>query len=57
MKLAAVARRLKLVVSTVGLLVKRGDLDVDPETDSSGARFISRASVERYWVAHGGIAQ
>jgi hypothetical protein len=52
-KLAVVARRLKLAVSTVGLLVKRGDLDVDPETDSSGARFISRASVERYLVTRG----
>jgi hypothetical protein len=53
MKLAVAARRLKLAVSTVGLLVKRGDLDVDPETDSSRARFIPRASVERYWVARG----
>ena len=57
MKLAVAARRLKLAVSTVGLLVKRGDLDVDPETDSSGARFIPRASVERYWVARGGDAR
>ena len=54
MKLAAAARRLKLAISTVRLLVKRGDLDIDPETDSSGARFIPRASVERYWVARGG---
>jgi hypothetical protein len=37
--------------------VKRGDLDVDPETDSSGARFIPRASVERYWVVRGGVTQ
>jgi integrase len=57
MKLAVAARSLKLAVSTIGLLVKRGDLDVDPETDSSGARFIPRASVERYWVARGGAAQ
>ena len=57
MKLAVAARSLKLAVSTVGLLVKRGDLDVDPETDSSGARFIPRASVERYWVARGGDAR
>jgi hypothetical protein len=56
-KLAVAARSLKLAISTIGLLVKRGDLDVDPETDSSGARFIPRASVERYWVARGGDAQ
>ena len=42
MKLAAAARRLKLAISTVRLLVKRGDLDIDLETDSSGARFIPR---------------
>ena len=47
MKLAAAARELGLAVSTVGLMAKRGDLTLDAETDSSGARFITRASVTR----------
>jgi integrase len=51
MKLAAAARQLRLALSTVGLLARNGDLDVDPETDSSGARFVTRASVERCWIA------
>jgi integrase len=46
MKLAAAARRLNLAVSTVGLMAKRGELDIDSESDSSGARFVTRASVE-----------
>jgi hypothetical protein len=50
MKLAAATRRLKLAVSTVGVLVKRGELDIDPESDGSDARFVTRASVERYWA-------
>jgi hypothetical protein len=29
-------------------MVKRGDLTVDAETDSSGARFITRTSVTRF---------
>ena len=45
-KLAVAARRLNLAVSTVGLMAKRGQLDVDPETDSSNARFVTRESVE-----------
>ena len=47
MKLAAAARHLNLAVSTIGLLAKRGELHVDGETDSSGARFVTRASVEQ----------
>jgi integrase len=47
MKLATAAGRLGLAVGTVGLMAKRGELDVDPETDSSGARFVTRASVEQ----------
>jgi hypothetical protein len=47
-KLAAAARRLDLAVSTVGLMAKRRQLEVDPETDSSNARFVTRASVERW---------
>jgi hypothetical protein len=39
-------------VSTVGLLVKRGELEVDPETDSSKAVFVTRKSVEAFRVAH-----
>lgn len=53
MKLAAAARQLKVAASTAGLLARRGDLDVDPETDSSSAVFITRASVERCWIARG----
>jgi len=53
MKLAAAARRLKVAASTAGLLARRGDLDVDPETDSSGAIFINRTSVERCWISRG----
>lgn len=48
MKIAAAARELAVVVSTVGLMAKRGDLDLDAETDSSGARFVTRASVDRF---------
>lgn len=47
MKLATAAGRLGRAVSTVGLMAKRGELDVDPETDASGARFVTRASVEQ----------
>ena len=47
MKLAAAARQLKVAVSTVGLMAKRGELGIDPETDSSKARFVTRASVEK----------
>ena len=51
MKLAAASRQLKVALSTTVLLVKRGDLDLDPETDSSGAMFVTRSSVERCWIA------
>lgn len=54
MKLAAAARVLGLAVSTVGLMAKRGELDVDPETDSSHARFVTRASVEAWRIARAG---
>jgi hypothetical protein len=46
LKLAAAARVLDRAVSTVRLMAKRGDLDIDPETDSSNAVFVTRASVE-----------
>lgn len=54
MKVAAAARRMGLAVSTVTLLAKRGELDTDPESDSSAARFVTRASVERYRIAQVG---
>jgi hypothetical protein len=54
LKLAAAARQLNLAVSTVGLMAKRGELDIDPETDSSNARFVTRASVEKYRIARSG---
>jgi hypothetical protein len=49
MKLAAAARRLRMAASTVGWMVQNGELEVDPETDSSGARFVTRRSVEAAW--------
>jgi integrase len=52
MKLAAAARRLNLAVSTVGLMAKRGELDIDPETDTSNACFVTCASVEKCRIAH-----
>ena len=51
MKLAAAARQLKVALSTAGVLAGNGGLELDPETDSSGARFVTRASVERCWIA------
>ncbi|MHB1846728.1 MAG: hypothetical protein ACYCWW_18055, partial [Deltaproteobacteria bacterium] len=52
MKLPAAAVQLHLAASTVRLLAQRGDLVVDPETDSSGLRFVTRTSVRAYWIAH-----
>ena len=52
MKLPAAAVQLHLAASTVRLLAQRGDLEVDPETDSSGLRFVTRTSVKAYWMAH-----
>ncbi|MHB1885739.1 MAG: hypothetical protein ACYCVV_12135 [Acidimicrobiales bacterium] len=51
-KLPAAAVQLHLAASTVRLLAQRGDLVVDPETDSSGLRFVTRTSVRAYWIAH-----
>ena len=48
LKLAAAARLLNRAVSTVGLMAKRGDLEVDPETDGSKAMFLTRTSVEKW---------
>src|SRR4051794_231009 len=46
-KVAAAARRLGVAVSTITVMAKRGDLDVDPETDGSTPRFVTRASVDK----------
>ncbi|MHB1536507.1 MAG: hypothetical protein ACYC1D_18230, partial [Acidimicrobiales bacterium] len=51
MKLPAAARQLKLSFTTIRLLTGRSDLELDPETDTSGARFVTRASVEACWIA------
>ncbi len=51
MKLAAAARHLKVALSTAGVLARNGGLQLDPETDSSGARFVTRASVEQCWIS------
>ncbi len=51
MKLAVAARQMKVAAGTAGLLARRGDLSVDLETDSSGAIFVTRASVEQCWIA------
>ena len=49
-KLAAAACQLKIALSTAALLSRTGQLEVDPETDSSGSRFVIRASVAGYWL-------
>ncbi len=51
MKLAAAAVELKTALSTVTLLSAKGELKIDPETDSSGARFVTRASVRALLLA------
>jgi hypothetical protein len=48
-KLAAAARQLGVALSTAALLSRTGELEVDPETDASGARFVTRASVQVCW--------
>ena len=50
MKLPAAARQLKVSFTTVRLRVANGDLELDPETDTSGARFGVRASVHACWL-------
>jgi hypothetical protein len=56
LKLAVVARELDAAVSTVGLMVKRGELEIDPESDSSEARFVTRVSVEKCRSARFGVS-
>jgi hypothetical protein len=50
MKLSAAARQLQVSFTTVRVLLSRGELELDPETDTSGARFVTRASVEACWL-------
>jgi integrase len=50
MKLTGAARALKVALSTAALMSRTGQLDVDPESDSSGARFVVRTSVQRCWL-------
>ena len=52
MKLAAAARQHKVTLSSAALLSRTRQLEVDPVTDSSGARFGTRASVDAYWPHH-----
>jgi hypothetical protein len=52
-KLAEAARQLKLSFTTVRLLARKGELELDSQTDTSNALFVTRASIERYWLARG----
>ncbi|MDA8358319.1 MAG: site-specific integrase [Actinomycetota bacterium] len=47
MKLPAAARQLHVSFTTARVLLSRGELELDPETDTSGARFVTRTSVEQ----------
>jgi integrase len=51
MKLAAASVRLHLSASSVRLLAEDGTLELDPETDDSGARYVTCRSTEAYWFA------
>ncbi len=50
-KLAAAARKLGVALSTAALVSRIGQLEVDPETDGSDARFVTRTSVQACWLA------
>jgi hypothetical protein len=50
MKLAAAARELDIALSIAAILSGKGEIEVDRETDSSGARYVTRASVTAYEV-------
>jgi hypothetical protein len=52
LKLAVTAQLLNRAVSTVDLTAKRGEIEVEQETDSSSAVFVTRKSVEAFRVAH-----
>lgn len=52
-KLTEAARQLKLSFTTVRIMAANGDLKLDPGTDTSGARFVTRASIEKCWIARG----
>jgi hypothetical protein len=51
MKLAAAAAKLRVALSTAAALSRAAQLEIDPESDSSGARFVTRGSVDRCWIA------
>jgi integrase len=53
-KLAAAARALRVALSTAALLSRTDQIEVDPETDSSGARFVTRTSVDVCWLGRRG---
>lgn len=48
---ADAARRLRRSHTTVRQLLRRRELDIDPETDASGARYITNESIDRYLEA------
>ncbi len=50
-KLPIASRQLKVSFTTVRLLVANGDLALDPETDTSGAGFVTRTSVRTCCLA------
>ena len=47
MKVAAAACQLAVAFSTAAVMSRKGNLEVDPETDASGALFVTRESVAR----------
>jgi len=53
-RLSGAATRLGVAVSTVIRFVKSGELEEDPETDPSGARYVTVASVEALRLARAG---
>jgi hypothetical protein len=51
LRLSAASTRLGVAVSTVRRFVHAGQLDEDPETDPSGARYVTRESVDALLAA------
>jgi integrase len=56
-KLPTAARQLNLSFSTVRLLAESGKLELETESDTSGARFVTRASVDAHWLARSGATR
>ena len=46
MKISDAGRMLRRAHSSIALMIRRGELVQDAETDGSGAKFVTRASVE-----------